>query len=493
MVALSLPAQTITYEQFGAVGDGVTDDMPAIIAAHDAANEQGLPVRARSGSTYYIAAKARTAIIKTDTDWTGAHFIIEDVEMEGDVHKPVFDVRSYGEPFEVEGLSTLRKGQKKIGIKLPCEALVRVENNDKKIYIRKGLNQNEGTGQKEILLVSRSGRIASNSPVLWDYDKVTSAVAVPVDSKRLVIRGGTFTTVANQQPSTYNYHGRGIVVHRSNVLLEGITHLVTGELDHGAPYSGFIDVQFATGVELRDCTLTAHKTYTTIGSAGKPVQMGSYDLVANSCIGIKWVRCTQTTDIDDRDYWGLFASNFCKDLQMDGCRISRFDAHMGVYGVTLRGCTFGHMGVRFVGAGRARLVDCEVRHRSLIDLRSDYGSSWEGEIIGLRCTLVASAHSKEVTLVRGINNEDHDFGYVCHMPSKVTFKSLLIDDSHIENASYRQPYVFATFDRKADAPGPYPMVCEGSVVLRGVRVLSGRDISVSFDPALYKGYSVRIK
>ena len=483
----------ITYEQFGAAGDGVTDDMPSIIAAHNAANEQGLPVRAGSGRTYYIAAKARTAVIKTDTDWTGAHFIIDDVGLEGNVLTPVFDVRSYGEPFEVNGLTSLHKGQKKLGMKLPCEALVRVENRGKKIYIRKGLNQDEGTAQSEILLVSRSGRIASNSPVLWDYDKVTSALATPVDSKRLVIRGGTFTTIANQQASTYNYHERGIDVHRSNVLLEGITHLVTGELDHGAPYRGFIYPKFATRVEVRDCTLTAHKTYTTIGSAGKPVPMGSYDLEAYGCIGVKWVRCTQTTDIDDSDYWGLFASNFCKDLQMDGCRISRFDAHMGVCNVTLRDCTFGHMGVRFVGAGCARLVNCEVRYRSMIDLRSDYGSSWEGEIIGRRCTLAAPANSKEVTLVRGANNEDHDFGYVCHMPSKVVFKSLLIDDSHIENASYKQPYVFATFGRKADAPGPYPMACEGSVVLQGVRVLSGRDISVSSDPALYKGYSVRIK
>ena len=35
----------ITYEQFGAKADGVTDDMPAIIAAHNYANEHNLPVR----------------------------------------------------------------------------------------------------------------------------------------------------------------------------------------------------------------------------------------------------------------------------------------------------------------------------------------------------------------------------------------------------------------------------------------------------------------
>ncbi|MBQ1634347.1 MAG: hypothetical protein II050_06635, partial [Bacteroidaceae bacterium] len=41
----------VTYEEYGAVGDGVHDDQAAIIAAHKAANELGLPVRATDGKT----------------------------------------------------------------------------------------------------------------------------------------------------------------------------------------------------------------------------------------------------------------------------------------------------------------------------------------------------------------------------------------------------------------------------------------------------------
>ena len=55
----------ITYEQFGAVGDGIHDDQAAIIAAHQAANEQGLPVRAADGKTYYIGRGDKVAVIKT--------------------------------------------------------------------------------------------------------------------------------------------------------------------------------------------------------------------------------------------------------------------------------------------------------------------------------------------------------------------------------------------------------------------------------------------
>ena len=76
----------VTYEEFGAVGDGVTDDYAAICKAHDYANEAGLPVKANDNATYYILnpiidGAMRSAIIKTDVDWGGAKFIIDDSEI----------------------------------------------------------------------------------------------------------------------------------------------------------------------------------------------------------------------------------------------------------------------------------------------------------------------------------------------------------------------------------------------------------------------------
>ena len=47
----SQKVQYIHYNAYGAVGDGVTDDFDAIIRAHDAANEAGLPVLADAGAT----------------------------------------------------------------------------------------------------------------------------------------------------------------------------------------------------------------------------------------------------------------------------------------------------------------------------------------------------------------------------------------------------------------------------------------------------------
>ena len=66
-----VPPSVVTYEEFGAVGDGKADDQSAIVAAHAAANEKGLPVKAGDGKTYYIGGGGLTADIRTDGDSSG--------------------------------------------------------------------------------------------------------------------------------------------------------------------------------------------------------------------------------------------------------------------------------------------------------------------------------------------------------------------------------------------------------------------------------------
>src|SRR5690606_2670726 len=67
----------VQYSDLGAKGDGKTDDMDAIAAAHAIANQEGLPVKADKGANYYIGGKVLTAIIQTDTDFGTAEFIID--------------------------------------------------------------------------------------------------------------------------------------------------------------------------------------------------------------------------------------------------------------------------------------------------------------------------------------------------------------------------------------------------------------------------------
>ena len=58
--------------------------------------------------------------------------------------------------------------------------------------------------------------------------------------------------------------------------------------------------------------------------------MGTYDISLGSCCYVTLTRVTQVPDIMDSSRWGLMGSNFCKDIHLVDCKISRFDAHMGV-------------------------------------------------------------------------------------------------------------------------------------------------------------------
>ena len=492
LFALSCAApKYLTYEKFGAKGDGITDDFQAIIATHAAANEKGLPVRATNGKTYYIGNTIGTAIVRTDVNFGTAKFIIDDsrISLE-DREANIFRIESALDPFTIDGIGSLRREQTNIGKALPCRCLVEVVNDHRKVYIRLGKNQNSGVSQKEYFIADKEGNIDPSSSLVWDYEEITSMTAHPIDEKPLTIKGGIFTTIANQAPSKYTYYGRGIAVERSNVRIESLTHYIEGELDHGAPYDGFLSIDTAADILVKNCIFTAHKTYKTIGSAGKSVSMGTYDINAHGCVGIKWENCTQTTDIGDTKYWGIFVSNFCKTLTLDHCVFSRFDAHQGVRNVTLTGCEFGHTGVNVVGSGLLHVENCTIHRKSLITLRGDYGSSWEGEIIVRNCKLIVPEGAKSVSLLSGSNSGKHNFGYTCYLPERFDIENLVIDDSNVSDKGYQGPMIFGRFKRNIDEEGLYPYIVNGVVNVRNVKATSGKPLGVSREPKLFRDYEI---
>ena len=94
----------LTYEEFGAAGDGFQDDLPAIVRCHEEANRLRLPVRAKDGAVYYLGKRALAARIMTDVDFGTARFIIDDREPE-DLTKYVFEIVPEKEPFFPEILT----------------------------------------------------------------------------------------------------------------------------------------------------------------------------------------------------------------------------------------------------------------------------------------------------------------------------------------------------------------------------------------------------
>ena len=483
------PKKYITYEQFGAVGDGVHDDMPAIVAAHEAANKSGKPVKATPGKCYFIDSLALTAVIMTDTYWDGAEFIINDV---GAV-KPnsrVFFVKPSEKSYLAKGVESLRKGQRNLGIKLPVMSLVEVANDDKRVFIRYGSNANKGSKQKEMLLVNTDGSIDRDTPVIWDYDNVTSVRVYPVDERPLTISGGTITTIANRTRGT-SYYSRNLYICRSNVTLKNFTHYVKGELEYGSPYHGFINITNAADVRVENCVVTGHKRYSKTGALGKPVWMGTYDLSVSNSVRVSFRNCVQSNDIDDPEIWGIMGSNFCKALLYDGCRLSRFDAHQGCTGAVIRNSVIS--GISALGFGTLLLENLEVHDFRLVKIRGDYGSSWDGNIIVRNCTLKVPADAVNVDLFNGYNFRAHDFGYDCTLPHTIEINGLVIDDSEVKSEEYSGPFIFSRFDvnRKAEKLFPYP--APRKVIVKGLEIASGKELSVSLNKEMFKDTEIVIQ
>ncbi|MBM1104565.1 hypothetical protein JQC67_00300 [Aurantibacter crassamenti] len=491
---IKLKAQgTVQYSDFGAIGDGKTDAIDAIAATHAFANKNGLKVKADEGATYYISGKERSAIIQTDTDFGTSKFIIDDTEVVNR-RTPVFIVSSTLQAYKLEGLKTLQKNQNKIDIKFPQSSLITVTNSNVKHYIRYGLNQDKGANQTDIFVVDKNGNVDVDTPIIWDFNQITDATALPMDQTTLKITGGRFTTIANKDESKYNYYARNIVVKRSNVVIDGIEHRIKGEGENGAPYHGFINTRDCANITLRNALLTGHKTYKTIGSAGKPVSMGSYDISINRTLNASFINCRQTNDINDNTYWGIFSSNYSKNLLFDNCIFSRFDAHKGVANATIRNSILGHMGINAIGTGTFTLENSTVKGRSLINLRSDYGSTWQGEII-IRNSIFIPRPDKttNASLFSGSYSGMHDFGYTCYMPERIIIENLKIDDSEQPEIN-KGITIFKDFNKQMiddSFQEKYPYIITKEVVLKNVNTTSGKKLKISSNEFMFKGVAIK--
>ncbi len=483
----------VRYSDFGARGDGKTDDIKAIAATHAFANRHGLTVKADDEATYYIGGENHTVDIRTNTDFGNAAFIIDDTAVQNR-NAPVFSVTSTLQPIKPEGIATLKRNQHKIDASLPGAGLVTVTDSNVRRYIRYGPNQNNGSPQTDIFVVNKEGEVDENTPIIWDFDQITEISFLPVDEMTLTISGGRFTTIANREESKYSYYSRGLAIRRSNVVIDGLEHLVTGEGDQGAPYGGFIHISNCANVTVRNTLLTGRKTYQTIGSAGVTVSMGSYDISVNRALNVTFENCSQTNDIHDRTYWGIIGSNYCKNLVYDNCTFSRFDAHMGVANATIRNSTLGHQGINAIGSGVFIVENSTIASRNLINLRSDYGSTWQGEFIIRDCVFIPTGlQSGNVSLIGGSNSGQHDFGYTCYMPARITIETLRIEDAD-PPADYEGVAVFADFNREMRDDSyreKFPYIKTEEVILGNINAASGKLLRISDNTYMFKDVTIR--
>lgn len=420
----------VTYEEFGAKSDGVNDDGVAIKLAHEHANQNNLTVKPDSTKTYYIK-QAHSIPIINSTDLNNATFVIDDT-VEVDRKKNVFEVKSKKEPITIVDLNfTVKRSTVKLSnLSGHGLCLVQVVNANKKQFIREGSNSNEGTDQQDYFVIDNEGSVLTD--IIWDFEQITSCTLYPFDDTTLIMKNAKFITRSNGKELQSNYFDRGLAVNRSNVILENISHRVENE-QPGSPYHGFISGRYCAYLTLRNCSVQSRKAYKASGTS---VWMGSYDIEMYCVVGVKLENVTDVT-FDNKERWGVFASNFCKDIVVEDSTLSRVDAHQGARNITIRRSVIGNQGLRVIGSGLCLIEDSKILNStSLITLRSDYGSSWEGILVIRRTYWKPDTTYAYPRIINFANASNHEFGYTCYFP-RLIIDDLEVDDTELlSNGSY---------------------------------------------------------
>jgi hypothetical protein len=151
------------------------------------------------------------------------------------------------------------------------------------------------------------------------------------------------------------------------------------------------------------------------------------------------------------------------------------------------------MGINAIGSGTFTVENSTIRGRSLINLRSDYGSTWQGVFIIRNCTFVPlGGKPTSAALINGSYSGQHDFGYTCYMPERITIENLKIDDSH-HPEDYEGPAIFTNFNPKMTDDSyqeKFPYVKTKEVILKNVTTTSGKALRLSNHPFMFKEVKV---
>ncbi|MBO7304586.1 MAG: hypothetical protein J6V09_05130 [Clostridia bacterium] len=318
----------IWYDDYGAKGDGRTNDFQAIKAAHEMANQSGQKVIATPGKRYLISdtrinGVAETIVIKTNVSWTGAEIIIDDTNFSGFdgtgvTDQFVFTVKPNADMFKVDPSKLQTKitaGVEQIkieGIDFPVMIIPYYSTH--KIYRRIGYGNFDGKPMHEIIVLDENGNVSEDTRVVFDYERVTSLEVYNLNSEPITIEGGLITTRASRIDCVFRdesgkatgyfngFLNRGLAISRPFTTVKNIEHRVEGEISLaeqaegkiGAIYHGFFWVDTVYDVKILDCVMTGRRCYSkkvAFGSGGSTG--GSYDYSVQNAAKVVFENCVQ--------------------------------------------------------------------------------------------------------------------------------------------------------------------------------------------------------
>lgn len=481
---IDLQLKYVTYDMFNPVCDGISDDGVQIKQCHEYANQNNIPV-INTGGKYYIKA-TRNIDIETNTDWGMTEFVIDETANNND---PVFRIKSKNNVVDmaVQDVAALQRFLKPnvsyiddTFISHYNNSLIVVEDINTVVCTREHAGgQNNNKQLKEFFYVSNKSIIGD---LHYDFQglnaNITSCKVYKCDSEYLTVEGGKFILSGN---NTFNYSAAVVKCERSRTIIKNIFSDIENETAT-QPRNGFINCENCYDVTVENIKTIPNKT----------INSGTYKLVANTCVNIKFNNIT-CMDMGDAT-WGCIETSWVKDVFYTNCNINRIDTHWYISNLTVENCKIGSRGINICGFGRA-LFKNVTRYGGIafITPRWDYGAVWDGDIVIRDCNYVIPANENRDSFFILLHscNKDYDFSLQSVVADNIIIDNFnFVSDDGNENKNFCILGLSNTVGHTGGAVNKKNIIFPSNVDVRNVFV-KGRSTGVSelirglFNPEAY--------
>lgn len=356
----------VTYEDFGAKLDGTTDDSAAIIACHEYANENGVPVVQIGG----LLKANFNADVKTDCN------LQIELLVDADTPQRVYNiVPDSAQDFEYTGTVSQTDNQAYVESLKGMSAAIKNENDAWSLGTRSGTSE----------------EIFHTQELAWDQQGflITSPVFVPNEGtftftnvhslyeKAIAFEGLNISVDKNGQAGFYDI----IYCSRNNTTIKNITCTSSN-----LPIASSTSVGFGLFEIDRCCNVTVENIFANNNSS-QPASYWSYVFYARRTFNVKFINCVTVGG------WGCVGSHFNDCTTFDKCVSNRFDNHYGVFGYfNIANCELNGIAEINVGYGNANVViqntvfNPTIHSFYRIGSRDDFAYTFSGKYTIDNCT-----------------------------------------------------------------------------------------------------------
>ncbi len=424
------PDTLVNYHMFGAKGDGKSDDGVQIKLAHAFANKHKLPVIHHSGE-YWITATHEISIA-TSVEWGNTIFHIN--EKFSVPTKPRFIVRSLlsnqtiklTAEQKTKFLEKLRPGVAVLPEMAPyANCLVTVADSNDRIGFRSGDEyKGQSWAREELFYVEEDGRILGE--IAWSFKDYTTLTAQPCDNTYLTIEGGGFYVSGDIPGDRHkNYFSCGFSIQRSRTVIRNQWQgLEPGKRDISMQArSGFYYLSRVFDVTLENIRLIPWEQ--NRADPARKVTSGTYGIG-----GARMLNCTFRNLTADGTWlhWGVFGTNLNKNFRIENCRLNRVDVHFHCWNLTIQNSTIGMRGISVTGGGDLTIENSTTHANTLVNLRSDFGGTWNGDIRIHNCRIIPS-HDRAVSVLYS-KPAQFNYGYPIGCARTLSVENLVVDFSY---------------------------------------------------------------